>query len=123
MPSKSAMILTIIVPAYNEEERIEELIVALRAIKDRLAEKSFEQLVYVINDGSTDRTEELAEEAGADRVLRPSRPCGGLLSEPFPPSRQERSRRPEGEPQQGAGGRPPISEARFLHTQKAIGNP
>ena len=68
--------ISAIIVAYNEEERIEELIAALRAIKDRLAEKCFEQLIYVINDGSTDRTQELAEEAGADRVLRHRRNMG-----------------------------------------------
>lgn len=62
--------LIIIVPAYNEGERIEETVAALRAIKDELCHVGFQHLIYVVDDGSNDETGRLAERAGADRVLR-----------------------------------------------------
>lgn len=61
------MKLIVIVPAYNEEERITEVI---RSLKDLATQtQAYQILVYVINDGSSDRTAELAEKAGADRVV------------------------------------------------------
>jgi len=65
----SALKLVVIIPAYNEQERIHETITTI--IEER---KSFEKInirlyVYVIDDGSSDQTRSLAEQAGADRVL------------------------------------------------------
>lgn len=62
--------LIVIVPAYNEEEKIEAAITALNEKKAEYAAKDIEFLVYVINDGSRDKTLELAEKAGADRVIK-----------------------------------------------------
>lgn len=62
--------LIVIVPAYNEEEKIEAAVTALKAKKAEYANEGIEFLVYVINDGSKDRTLELAEKAGADRVVK-----------------------------------------------------
>ena len=61
--------LIIVVPAYNEAERIEETVKALK----RYAPNSeyIESLVYVVNDGSVDNTQSLAKAAGADKVLYP----------------------------------------------------
>jgi len=60
----------VVVPAYNEEERIGDAVRALREEGKRLAERGIDLRVYVVDDGSRDRTRALAEEAGADRVLR-----------------------------------------------------
>jgi glycosyltransferase involved in cell wall biosynthesis len=62
--------IIIIVPAYNEEERIEAAIVALNGKKQEYKDKGYEFLVYVINDGSKDKTLEIAEKAGVDRIIK-----------------------------------------------------
>lgn len=64
-----ARVLTIVVPAFNEEESIARVIEVLRAGTAQLVERGFDVRVYVVNDGSSDRTAQLAREAGADRVL------------------------------------------------------
>jgi glycosyltransferase involved in cell wall biosynthesis len=58
--------LTVLVPAYNEERGIERVI---GWIRDALLPAGLAYEVLVIDDGSVDRTAELAERAGA-RVLR-----------------------------------------------------
>ncbi len=62
--------LIVVVPAYNEEERIAETITALRGVREEARQRGLELLIYVVDDGSRDRTRELAEQAGADRILR-----------------------------------------------------
>lgn len=59
------MRLIVNIPAYNEEKTIVEVIKKIpREIK------GFEEvLVQVVNDGSTDKTVEIAKEAGADIVV------------------------------------------------------
>ena len=59
------MKLIITIPAYNEEETIAKVIKEI----PRSIEGINEVKVLVINDGSTDRTVEIAEEAGADYVI------------------------------------------------------
>ena len=62
--------LIVIVPAFNEEERIGAAVDALLALKESYKAKNINFLVYVINDGSKDNTLKLAQEAGADRILK-----------------------------------------------------
>ena len=62
--------LLIIIPALNEHESISATIINLRSIENRLCEIGVALSIYVIDDGSSDNTGELALEAGADRVLR-----------------------------------------------------
>lgn len=62
--------LITIVPAYNEEGKIEAAILALKAKKEFFKEKGFDFRIYVINDGSKDKTLEICEKAGADRIVR-----------------------------------------------------
>jgi glycosyltransferase involved in cell wall biosynthesis len=62
--------LITIVPAYNEEGKIEAAILALKAKKEFYKEKGFDFRIYVINDGSKDKTLEISEKAGADRIVR-----------------------------------------------------
>ena len=55
-------ILSVVVPVYNEEENLPELLPRLRAALDALA-KSYE--VVLVNDGSRDRSLELLRDAAA----------------------------------------------------------
>ena len=55
----SAPELSIIIPAYNEEERLPR---TLGRLQDYLAEKRIESEVIVVDDGSTDGTAKLVEE-------------------------------------------------------------
>ena len=54
--------LVVIVPAYNEEKTIRDTLVGLFSIKPDLNKLGYELKIYVINDGSTDKTEKLANE-------------------------------------------------------------
>ncbi len=61
--------LIIIVPAYNEHDTISETIQGLKSVSSSLNSCGFELFVYVVNDGSTDETGKIAENAGADKVI------------------------------------------------------
>jgi glycosyltransferase involved in cell wall biosynthesis len=54
--------LVVIVPAYNEEKTINDTLVRLFSIKPDLNKLGYELKIHVINDGSTDKTENLASE-------------------------------------------------------------
>lgn len=62
--------LILVVPAYNEEERIADVVRSLCAMKAPLREHGLATQVFVVDDGCTDKTRSLAIEAGADRVVR-----------------------------------------------------
>lgn len=62
MNSPSKPSVSVIIPAYNEEAAIGEDIDAVRQAMERTA---YEYEILVVNDGSSDRTAELAEEHGA----------------------------------------------------------
>jgi len=59
------MKLIVIIPAYNEEETIAQVI---KEIPKKIEEIT-EIKVFVINDGSTDNTKQVAINAGADKVF------------------------------------------------------
>jgi glycosyltransferase involved in cell wall biosynthesis len=59
------MKLVVTIPAYNEETTLKKVIDEI----PRKIEKITEIQVLVINDGSTDRTIEVATQAGADKIL------------------------------------------------------
>jgi|TARA_B100001964_G_C14174120_1_gene572957 glycosyltransferase involved in cell wall biosynthesis len=61
--------LILIVPAYNESETISGMVRTLSALKPAFASDHIEMQVYVVDDGSQDGTGDLAQSAGADRVL------------------------------------------------------
>ena len=67
--------LTVLLPAYNEEPAIQSV---LREIVGALADETPHYEIVVVDDGSTDRTAEMAEQFGLDcwqcavRVIR----CG-----------------------------------------------
>lgn len=55
--------LAIIIPAYNEQSRIEN---SLRRIQQYINEQSYEAIVLVISDGSTDETVKIAQSFSAE---------------------------------------------------------
>lgn len=55
-------IVTVIVPAYNEESRIKNTILALKSIE-------YIQNIYVIDDGSTDKTYDVASSLTSVNVI------------------------------------------------------
>jgi len=63
------MLLTIIIPAYQEEDTIEEVLEAVAAID--IESLGFTKEIVVCDDGSTDRTSEIvAKVAGRDPRIR-----------------------------------------------------
>ena len=63
-------LLIVFVPAFNEAGRIEQTIGDILAQSGVLSEAGCELRIYVVDDGSTDGTRELARSAGAHRVIR-----------------------------------------------------
>lgn len=61
--------LIVIIPTHNEAERISETITALIKVRHKLDKGNIKVLIYVVDDGSEDKTQRLAREAGADCVL------------------------------------------------------
>ncbi len=61
--------IVVIVPAFNEEETIDETLEGLYSIKNELNNNGYELIVHVINDGSTDSTEKLANKNGETLVI------------------------------------------------------
>lgn len=59
------MKLVVMIPAYNEEKTVGSVI---REIPDKIQGVEFVQSL-VIDDGSTDKTARVAEQAGADKIL------------------------------------------------------
>jgi len=53
--------LAVIVPAYNEEKTIKDTLIGLLSIKTELINIGYELIIYVVNDGSTDKTKDLAD--------------------------------------------------------------
>ena len=89
--------VVVIIPALNEAEKIGDVI---RIVKDLYSDPSdcgFRVKVVVVDDGSTDKTAEVATEAGADRIVSHPRNLG-----------------------LGAATRSGIIEARNLHADVAL---
>lgn len=63
----SPLKIVVIVPAFNEAERIAETLAALRS--GLAALEAGESSIIVIDDGSTDATRRIAQDAGADKVV------------------------------------------------------
>jgi glycosyltransferase involved in cell wall biosynthesis len=73
--------LTIVIPALNEEQGIGTTI---RAVPRHALEKmGYAVQILVVDNGSTDRTPELARQAGADVVVQPKRGYGSALKTGF----------------------------------------
>lgn len=71
MEKKKYKNITIIIPTLNEEKNIEKLIFSLK--------KSYNGIhIIVVDDGSKDRTQEVAKKAGAKVIDRRNEPIHGL---------------------------------------------
>jgi glycosyltransferase involved in cell wall biosynthesis len=68
--------VAVVVPAYDEAERIAETVEALRAEAPALEALDCALRILVVDDGSRDKTGQLALEHGADRVVRHARNLG-----------------------------------------------
>lgn len=69
--------LSVVIPAYNEEGGIAEITQRVLAIREALAQVGVDDLeVLVVDDGSTDRTAEIAASLNGVRVLRHGRNRG-----------------------------------------------
>lgn len=66
--------VSVVIPALNEEEAIEKVVLSIP--RDELRKMGFEVEVLVIDNGSEDRTAELARKAGAEVVFEPTRGYG-----------------------------------------------
>jgi len=64
-PTATALFLSIVIPAYNEEKRLGP---SLEKIRGYLAAKSYAAEIIVVDDGSTDRTAEVAGAALEGRL-------------------------------------------------------
>lgn len=60
--------LFVVVPAYNEEKSIEATVRGINTVREDLSRDGIDLNVLIVNDGSRDRTGELAWAAGADHV-------------------------------------------------------
>jgi dolichyl-phosphate beta-glucosyltransferase len=67
MAAANPMRLSVIIPAYNEEQRLPE---TLRSVGDYLAAQSYDSEVIVVDDGSTDRTAAAVSAGTGIRSLR-----------------------------------------------------
>lgn len=69
-PASAPHRLAILIPAYNEHASIQATIAGVRSIEDTLAAMGVALSVMVVDDGSKDDTRQLAEDAGADLIVR-----------------------------------------------------
>jgi len=74
------MELSIIIPTYNEEKNIEELISGIKRV---LATEQISFEILVVDVGSTDNTQKIARESGAEVLLQKLPGYGGALKEGF----------------------------------------
>lgn len=74
-------LLTIVIPALNEEQGIEQTIRAVP--REAIQALGYGVQVLVVDNGSTDRTAQLARQAGADVVPQPVRGYGSALKKGF----------------------------------------
>jgi glycosyltransferase involved in cell wall biosynthesis len=65
------MKISVIVPAFNEEKLIGESLSAIRGAMTVFAERGWDSELIVCDNNSTDRTSELARQAGAIVVFEP----------------------------------------------------
>ena len=64
-------VLSVVIPAYNEEDGIEEIIERVLAIRTNLHNAGFEELeLIVVDDGSSDLTAGIVQRYNDVRLLR-----------------------------------------------------
>jgi hypothetical protein len=83
--------LTVVIPAYNEEDGIEEIARRVLAVKPALAEVGVDELeLIVVDDGSKDRTGEIAGTiAGVTLIRQKNKGYGGALKTGFKSAKGE----------------------------------
>lgn len=69
--------ISIVIPALNEEEAIEKTIKSIP--KERLQSKAYQVQILVVDNGSEDRTRDLARKAGAEVVFEPRKGKGTAI--------------------------------------------
>lgn len=94
MSNNVSRIVTVVIPALNEEAGIEDVLVRLRRIADRITDDLSEISgveILVVDDGSTDRTAELARSVDGVGVIElgKNRGYGGALKAGFEQARGE----------------------------------
>ena len=63
--------LSIVIPAYNEEDGISEIAQRVLSVKDDLVKAGVAELeLIVVDDGSRDRTAEIADQIEGVRLIR-----------------------------------------------------
>ncbi len=70
------MHLSIVIPAFNEELLIEECLRSVHTSLDANAQSGFTSEIIVVDNNSTDKTAELARQAGARVVFEPINQIG-----------------------------------------------
>ena len=68
-PKKELIMVSLLIPAYNEEQSIIDTIESAKLLFKNLKVKDFE--IIVINDGSTDKTKEYASKTGVKIITHP----------------------------------------------------
>ncbi len=79
--------LVVIVPAFNEEKTIEDTLIGILSLKEKLSKIDYKLTIHVVNDGSTDTTKNIAEKFEEVKVISHKKNMGlgaavrtGLLS-------------------------------------------
>ncbi len=72
----AAPFVSVVIPAYNEEKRLGP---TLARIKEYLAAQDYSSEVLVVDNGSLDRTIEVAREAGVEVIEEPRRGKGAAV--------------------------------------------
>ena len=70
MDSSGKKRIVILIPAHDEADRIGEVVAALRGIVEPFEKLGCSLSIYIVDDGSSDDTGNLARQAGAERVIR-----------------------------------------------------
>jgi glycosyltransferase involved in cell wall biosynthesis len=83
--------LSVVIPAYNEEDGIAEIVDRVLAVEPKLKEIGIDLECVVVDDGSKDRTAEIVAGYGArvHLIRQPNRGYGGALKTGFQAARGE----------------------------------
>ena len=80
-------VLSVVIPAYNEEGGIAEIIERTLSIRHKLAEAAVDDLeLIVVDDGSSDRTADITAANAQVRLIRHpvNRECSGIARSSSP---------------------------------------
>ena len=70
------VLLSVVIPAYNEEKRLGP---TLARIQEYLGEQDYQSDILVVDNASSDRTSEVAREAGVEVLEEPQRGKGAAV--------------------------------------------